>query len=50
MIPVGKNNAGLKLAPQMISWQRDDSAVLQAMYQVEQVFEFTEVACVGVAS
>jgi len=50
VIPVGKNNAGLKLAPQMISWQRDDSVVLQAMYQVEQVFEFTEVACVGVAS
>jgi len=48
VVPIGKSNAGLPLALQIIGRQRDDLSVLQAMHRFEQVFEFTEVAAVGV--
>jgi len=48
VVPIGKSNAGLPLALQVIGRQRADLAVLQAMHRFEQVFEFTEVAGVGV--
>ena len=47
VVSIGKSNAGLPLALQIIGRQRDDLAVLQAVRQVEQVFEFPEVAGVG---
>ncbi|MDA0273129.1 MAG: amidase [Proteobacteria bacterium] len=48
VVPIGKSNAGLPLALQVIGRQRADLSVLQAMHRFEQVFEFTEVAGVGV--
>ena len=48
VVPIGKSNAGLPLALQIIGRQRHDLSVLQAMHRFEQVFEFTEVAGVGV--
>ncbi|MBT3622577.1 MAG: hypothetical protein HON77_22810 [Gammaproteobacteria bacterium] len=48
VVSISKSNAGLPLALLIIGRQRDGLAVLQAMDRVEQVFEFTEVAGVGV--
>ncbi|MGV0033902.1 MAG: hypothetical protein ACNYPE_02730 [Candidatus Azotimanducaceae bacterium WSBS_2022_MAG_OTU7] len=48
VVPIGKSNAGLPLALQVIGRQRADLSVLQAMHRFEQVLEFTEVAAVGV--
>jgi len=48
VVPIGKSNAGLPLALQVIGRQRADLSVLQAMYRFEQVFEFTEAAGIGV--
>jgi aspartyl-tRNA(Asn)/glutamyl-tRNA(Gln) amidotransferase subunit A len=48
VVPIGKSNAGLPLALQVIGRQRADLSVLQALHRFEEVFEFTEVADVGV--
>jgi Asp-tRNA(Asn)/Glu-tRNA(Gln) amidotransferase A subunit family amidase len=44
IVPIGKSDAGLPLALQVIGRQREDLSVLQAIGAMEGVFEFTDIA------
>lgn len=44
VVPIGRSDAGLPLALQIIGRQRSDLSVLMAMATMEKVFEFNDVA------
>ena len=44
IIPIGRSDAGLPLALQVIGRQREDLSVLQTIGAMESVFEFSDIA------